>query len=173
MSLTAKDVAEIMRLLEESSFDELSLESGDLKLRLRRGAAGGFEAADEAAAPSTASRSPSPSGRGSSSAGSSPAGGSPRAAGDGAQSATPSDPSLADVPSPLLGVFYRAPKPGEPPFVEVGAKVEEDTVVGIIEVMKLMNSVRAGVKGEVVEIIGQNGVLVEYGETLVRVRRDG
>jgi acetyl-CoA carboxylase biotin carboxyl carrier protein len=82
----------------------------------------------------------------------------------------PSEPGLADVPCPFLGIFYRASKPGEPPFVEVGSKVEEDTVIGIIEVMKLMNSVRAGVKGEVVEILGENGALVEYGEILLRVR---
>ena len=74
------------------------------------------------------------------------------------------------MPSPLLGIFYRAPKPGEAAFIEVGAQVEEDTVIGIIEVMKLMNSVRAGVKGEVVEILAANAGLVEYGETLVRVR---
>jgi biotin carboxyl carrier protein len=70
----------------------------------------------------------------------------------------------------LLGVFYRAPKPGEPPFVEVGDTVGPDTVIAIIEVMKLMNSVRAGVAGEVVEVLAQNGALVEYGEPLIRVR---
>jgi acetyl-CoA carboxylase biotin carboxyl carrier protein len=75
------------------------------------------------------------------------------------------------VVSPLLGVFYRAPKPGEPPFVNLGDAVEEDTVVGIIEVMKLMNTVRAGVRGEVIAIPAQNGELVEYGETLMRVRQ--
>ena len=82
----------------------------------------------------------------------------------------PSEPGLAEVASPLLGIFYRAPKPGEPPFVEVGSKVEEDTVIGIIEVMKLMNSVRAGVKGEVVEILAENAALVEYDEILLRLR---
>ena len=97
-----------------------------------------------------------------------------RATGEVARSAgggAPSDPTLADVPSPLLGVFYRAPRPGDAPFVEVGATVEEDTVIAIIEVMKLMNSVRAGVAGVVAEIPAQNGALVEYGETLIRVRR--
>ena len=71
----------------------------------------------------------------------------------------------------MLGVFYRAPKPGEPPFVEVGAKVEEDTIIGIIEVMKLMNTVRAGVRGEVAEILAENGALVEFDQTLLRVRK--
>jgi acetyl-CoA carboxylase biotin carboxyl carrier protein len=80
---------------------------------------------------------------------------------------------LIDVPSPLLGTFYHAPKPGEAPFVGVGAKVEETTIIGIIEVMKLMNSVRAGVTGEVVEILAENGAFVEYGETLLRVRPNG
>jgi acetyl-CoA carboxylase biotin carboxyl carrier protein len=90
-----------------------------------------------------------------------------------ASSAPPvaADPGLHAVAAPLLGTFYRAPKPGAPPFVEVGSRVEEDTIVGIIEVMKLMNTVRAGVRGEVVEILGRDGMLVEYGETLLRVAK--
>jgi acetyl-CoA carboxylase biotin carboxyl carrier protein len=83
------------------------------------------------------------------------------------------DPNVKDVPAPLLGTFYRQPKPGAPPFVEVGASVEEDTVVAIIEVMKLMNTVRAGVRGTVTEILARDGTLVEYGETLLRVRKAG
>ena len=167
MSLTAKDVAEIIRLLEASSFDELELESGDIKLSLRRGEAG------VASAPSTASRSPSPVARGRSEAPAPPhhpSAGEGDHAKRGGGGAPSSDPNAIDVPSPLLGIFYRAPKPGEAAFIEVGAQVEEDTVIGIIEVMKLMNSVRSGVKGEVVEILAANAGLVEYGETLVRVR---
>jgi acetyl-CoA carboxylase biotin carboxyl carrier protein len=170
MSLTAKDVAEIIRLLEESSFDELELESGDLKLSLRRGESG------VAAAPSTtrsaAGGPPSPKVEDPGSApsrGPSPSGGSTREAGEGG----PSEDGATNVPSPLLGIFYRAPKPGEAAFIEVGAQVEEDTVIGIIEVMKLMNSVRAGVKGEVTRILAANAALVEYGETLIRVRPAG
>ena len=170
MSLTAKDVAEIIRLLEQSSFDELELESGDLKLSLRRGEGG------VAAAPSTASRSPSPVARGRSEA-AAPAPHPLAGEGDHAQrgggGATPADPNAVNVPSPLLGIFYRAPKPGEPAFIEVGADVEEDTVIGIIEVMKLMNSVRAGVRGVITEIPAANSALVEYGETLIRVRPAG
>ena len=73
----------------------------------------------------------------------------------------------------MLGTFYRSPKPGEPPFVVPGSEVEEGTVVGIIEVMKLMNSVRAGVRGTVIEIPIVDGALVEYGETLLRIRKAG
>jgi len=151
VTLTAKDVAEIMRLLEESSFDTLSLEMGGVKLNLQRGSAAPVR---QASAPATAAPVPQAT-----------------APPPPAQKARPpSEAGLAEVASPLLGIFYRAPKPGEPPFVEVGAKVEEDTVVGIIEVMKLMNTVRAGVKGQVAEIIAENAALVEYGEVLMRVR---
>jgi len=79
------------------------------------------------------------------------------------------DPALVAVRAPLLGTFYRAPKPGAPPFVDVGASVEPDTIVGIIEVMKLMNTVRAGTSGVVREIRARDGTLVEYGETLLSI----
>ena len=148
MSLTAKDVAEIMRLLEESTFDSLSLEIDGMKLNLQRSSPVRQAVAYAAVLPSSAPASPLHTKR----------------------SKPPSEPGLREVPSPLLGVFYRAPKPGEPPFIEVGSKVEADTVIGIIEVMKLMNSVRAGVKGEVVEVLAENGAAVEYGEILLRVR---
>ena len=71
----------------------------------------------------------------------------------------------------MLGTFYRSPKPGAPPFVAVGSAVEEDTIVGIIEVMKLMNTVRAQVRGTVAEFLAADGALVEYGEVLLRVSK--
>jgi acetyl-CoA carboxylase biotin carboxyl carrier protein len=74
------------------------------------------------------------------------------------------------IPSPMLGTFYRAESPGEAPFVDVGAEVGPDTTVCIIEVMKMMNSVPAGVTGTVVEVSARNGELVEYGAPLFRVR---
>ena len=73
------------------------------------------------------------------------------------------------IEAPMLGTFYRAPAPGEPPFVEVGSTVEPDTIVGIIEVMKMMNSVHAGVAGTIAEICVANGEAVEYGTPLFRV----
>jgi acetyl-CoA carboxylase biotin carboxyl carrier protein len=154
VTLTAKDVAEIMRLLEESSFDSLSLEIDGVKLNVQRGSAA---PARQPTSPATAPQAPVEP--------------QPQATRHSQRKAeAPPEPGLAEVASPLLGIFYRAPKPGEPPFVEVGSKVTEETVVGIIEVMKLMNSVPAGAKGEVVEILAANGTLVEYGEVLLRVR---
>ena len=153
MTLTAKDVAEIMRLIEESSFESLSLEIDGVKLSLRRNSA-----------PTAPPNADSPN-RTAPDAGSLVSRPMPKA-----KIKPPSEPGLIEVTSPLLGIFYRAPRPGDPPFVEVGSKLEEDTVIGIIEVMKLMNSVRAGVKGEVVEILAINGAPIEYGEILLRVR---
>jgi acetyl-CoA carboxylase biotin carboxyl carrier protein len=87
-----------------------------------------------------------------------PTAGSPAAAGDG-----------EPVRAPIAGVFYRAPNPDADPFVELGQPVSADDVIGIVEVMKLMNTVRAGVAGTVVEICVENADLVEYEQVLVRI----
>jgi acetyl-CoA carboxylase biotin carboxyl carrier protein len=153
VTLTAKEVAEITRLLEESDFDELYLELDGLKLSLRRSGSAGL--AGKIA--SSAER--------------------PRADAAGAQPTAPFTAPRADaarehiVTAPLLGTFYRAPRPGAPPFVEIGSEVEPDTVIGILEVMKLMNTVRAGAHGRVAQILAGDGALVEYGEALLRVTR--
>jgi acetyl-CoA carboxylase biotin carboxyl carrier protein len=84
--------------------------------------------------------------------------------------ATPVHDGVAIV-APMLGTFYRAPAPGDPPFVEVGTRVEPDTIVGIIEVMKMMNSVAAGVAGVIAEIHVANAQPVEYGDALFRVEQ--
>ena len=75
------------------------------------------------------------------------------------------------IASPMLGIVYRAHAPGAAPFVDVGSSVEPDTVVCIIEVMKMMNSVQAGVSGTIVEVCVENGQLVEYGAPLYRVEQ--
>ena len=160
MPLTAQDVAEITRLLEESEFEELRIEHEGFKLTLKRGAAVRREGPDIATAPAA---SPAPG----SAAGSAPPGGEPR----GEPPASPTDRSVLSVTAPLVGIFYRAPKPGAPRYIEVGSQVEEDTIIGIIEVMKLMNTVRAEVRGTVVEILVQDGGVVEYGQVLVRIAR--
>jgi acetyl-CoA carboxylase biotin carboxyl carrier protein len=151
MTLTAADVAEILRLVENSPFDELSLELDGLKLNFKRGAdgAGLTERSAGAAQPAPVVMPP-------------PA--------EPPATALAADQKLFDVRSPMLGTFYRAPKPGEPPYVTVGASVEADTIVCIIEVMKMMNTVRAQVRGTVAEIPAADGALVEYGEILLRVR---
>ena len=80
------------------------------------------------------------------------------------------DDGLVNVTAPMVGTFYRAPAPGEPPFVEVGTAVEEGTQVCILEVMKLLSSVVAGARGTVTEICRENGEAVQYGDVLFRIR---
>jgi acetyl-CoA carboxylase biotin carboxyl carrier protein len=88
------------------------------------------------------------------------------------QTPDPSSNGLA-INAPMLGTFYRAEAPGAAPFVDVGAKVGPDTVVCLIEVMKMMNSIPAGVSGTIAEVVARNGELVEYGAPLFRVEPDG
>jgi acetyl-CoA carboxylase biotin carboxyl carrier protein len=163
VTLTAADVAEIMRLVEQSKFDELSLEMDGVKLTLRRvGAAGGF-------VESMTAQSGPPDGA----ATAGPRSDSQLAQGAARdEGANPADASLKDITSPMLGTFYRAPKPGSAPFVEIGSAVDEDSVIAIIEVMKLMNTVRAGVKGVITQILPADETLVEFGEVLMRARKD-
>ncbi|MFC3102135.1 acetyl-CoA carboxylase biotin carboxyl carrier protein [Altererythrobacter lauratis] len=157
--LTGKDIAEIAKLLDESQFSALDLTMGEFRLRIRRdGGGAGWDSADDeptAPAPRPAPRAaPNPA----------PAAPAPAAPADGPAAGE------VDVPAPLLGNFYAAPRPGEPPFVQVGDTVGPDTTIGIIEVMKLMNPIRAGVAGTVTALLAENGKAVEKGQALIRVK---
>lgn len=157
MSLTKKDIDLIQALLDNSQFDRLNLELDGVKVDVARAGA--------RARPATGAGISGGSGSGVMTA-PAPAGSEPGEA----RARQSTEEGLLEIKSPLLGVFYRAPKPGEPPFVEVGDRVEPDSAIGIVEVMKLMNSARAGVRGTVVEILAANGEMVEHGETLMLVR---
>jgi acetyl-CoA carboxylase biotin carboxyl carrier protein len=82
----------------------------------------------------------------------------------------PTEAGLLEVTAPMVGTFYCALAPGEPPLVEIGSAVDDETVVCIIEVMKLMSSIGAGVRGTIVEICVVNATPVQYGDVLFRVR---
>jgi acetyl-CoA carboxylase biotin carboxyl carrier protein len=151
-----------MRLVELSSFDHLSLEMDGVKLSLSRAGARPPSGAARVAAANEVSADAR-------SADASDA----RAQGAVAQGVhAPADPNSREITAPMLGTFYRSPKPGAPPFVEVGSVVAEDTIIAIIEVMKLMNTVRAGVKGVITDIVPADETLVEFGSVLMRARRD-
>lgn len=163
MDLSYDDVQSILKIIDASTLEELHLEIGDFKLivRKRAGRAEGAPPAGAGSHDGRAELSTLAAARGDEAAPAPPRGhgvpASPRARRDGA----------VEVRAPMVGTFYRAPAPGAPPFVEVGAKVEPDDVVCIIEVMKLMNSIRAGRRGQVVEILAENAQLVEYGQALI------
>jgi biotin carboxyl carrier protein len=93
---------------------------------------------------------------------------------DGAAAGAPdaaaaAEPAGGTIDAPMMGTFYRAPAPGEPPFVDVGDEVQPDTVVGLIEVMKMMNSIEAGVSGTIEVVCAENAEIVEAGAPLFRV----
>jgi acetyl-CoA carboxylase biotin carboxyl carrier protein len=145
--LTPEDVKEILRLVDESGLEELELETPRFTVRFRRGT-------DPARDDVSRIRDP---------------GLGPRDA-DRDPASNAEDGRLVEVTAPMVGTFYRALAPGEPPFVEVGSPVDEETTVCIIEVMKLMSSVAAGVRGTIVEVCIDNATAVQYGDVLFRVR---
>ncbi len=162
MELSEDDVLHILKLIDESKFDYFQLEVGELKITVSKGdpipIAGTTQPAAISAAPSAA---PAPA-----------ATPKPAAQTAAAPSAKPAviPEGMLPITAPLLGTFYVAPEPGAPPFVKVGQQITEDTTVGLIEVMKVFNSVRAVVKGTIVEVVAQNGQFVEFGQTLFIVK---
>ena len=149
MPLTDDDVREILRLIDESDVEELQVETERFSLYVRRG--------DGEHAPASAEPEP-------------PATAASKTATRVHDAVAPG--GLHTVASPMLGTFYRAQAPGADPFVDVGTRVEPDTIVCLIEVMKMMNSVPAGVVGTIVEVCAENAQLVEDGEPLFQVRPD-
>jgi len=148
-NLTYEDLVQIVELIRTTSqFSEFRLKVGDIEVSLRR--------ANGTARPAVPSQ-------GSTDAGPATPSSPPR------KSDVSVSENLRAVRSPMVGTFYRSPMPGEPPFVEIGQAVEPDTVLCIIEVMKLMNSIEAGVRGTVREIFVANATAVDAGEVLMAI----
>ena len=184
--LTNDDVADILALLDSLPYDELDLETPRFRLTLRRTADGWTQSAQVLSAPDPlaapeplaghevrGTQPPSNGGRGTQppAAGGGGGDGSEDGGGDGGAG---DDTGLVVVVvrAPLPGTFYRAPRPGAAPFVEVGGRVGADTVIGIVETMKLMNSVPAGVAGVVAEFCVANAEFAAQGAALLRIRAD-
>src|SRR3954471_12248940 len=155
MGLSDEDVREILRIIDESQLDELRIDMPDFQLYVRRGGA----------PPATPPPMPPPT---PAEVAARPAPEAPPPAGTAPPDGAHAD-GAATIAAPMLGTFYRAGAPGETPFVDVGSRVDADTVVCLIEVMKMMNAVKAGVTGTVVDVCAENAQLVEYGAPLFRV----
>jgi len=152
MDLTPDDVRDVLRVLDSSGLAELHLETADLTITLRREGGTGWTAEQQVLRAPVLEDGSGHFGRS----------GEPEdEAGDGRSGHFRLPDGLVAVHPPLLGTFYRAPKPGSPPFVDVGDPVAEDTVVGIVETMKMMTPVHAGVAGTVVEFRTGNGEFAE------------
>jgi len=162
MELSEDDVLHILKLIDESKFDYFQLEVGELKITVSKGEP--IPLAGSAPQPAAVIPAPAPAAK-------------PAVMPAPAAAATAPAAKSAAIPegmlpitAPLLGTFYVAPEPGAPPFVKVGQQITEDTTVGLIEVMKVFNSVRATVNGTIVEVVAQNGQFVEFGQTLFIVK---
>jgi acetyl-CoA carboxylase biotin carboxyl carrier protein len=147
-----KDIKAIIDLMKKNSITEFELERQDSKIRLKRGLNGGTppvqydEPAIVNAAPVT-STAPAI-----------------------ANVALPATSGEIDIKSPMIGTFYRAPSPEAGNYAEVGTEVNPDTVVCIIEAMKVMNEIKSEVKGIVTQVLVENGKPVEFGQPLFKVR---
>lgn len=156
-----KDIKAIIDLMKKNSVSEFEMERQDFKIRLKRGASsgGGMIAHDDAvvtyAPPLTALP---PTGNP-----------TPAAPSTAPAPAIPAEPS-AEIKSPMIGTFYRAPSPESAPYIEVGAEVGPDTVVCIIEAMKVMNEIKAETRGVITQILVENAKPVEFGQALFKLR---
>jgi acetyl-CoA carboxylase biotin carboxyl carrier protein len=150
-TIDLKQVKDLIELMKENDLVEVEIEAGDSKIHLKRPGADmkmmsyqpmmSMPAAPAAAAPAAA-----------------------------APSAPAADESLLTIKSPIVGTFYQAPSPDSEPYVKVGSKVDPDTVVCIVEAMKVMNEIKAETGGTVVEVCCKDGLAVEFGQVLFKVR---
>jgi acetyl-CoA carboxylase biotin carboxyl carrier protein len=152
-----KDIKAIIDLMRKNALSEFELERQDFKIKLKRGVMGPVPSVEE----TTTSPYPMPL----------PATGTPGLSAPVTNS-TPAvaAPTLLEIKSPMIGTFYRAPSPDAADYVEVGTEVTPETVVCLIEAMKVMNEIKAEVKGVVTHILVENAKPVEFGQPLFRIR---
>jgi acetyl-CoA carboxylase biotin carboxyl carrier protein len=149
-----KDIKAIIDLMRKNSVSEFELEKQDFKIRLKRGSNGGTSSANLDELPvayvqpqvAIANTNISP------------------------QPVATSAGNELEIKSPMIGTFYRAPSPESAPYIEVGAEVNPDTVVCIIEAMKVMNEIKAEAKGVITQVMLENAKPVEFGQPLFKIR---
>ena len=160
------ELRELIDLVREHEFTEFELSRDDFRVRFRRGP----EAPETGAPIPTPAPAPAPLPVGSSTE-TRAAAAVPQHPGARAETEASEDQDLYIISSPIVGTFYRSPSPNAESFVKIGATVEADTVVCIIEAMKLMNEIQAETSGEVVKIYVENGQPVEYGQPLFGIKK--
>jgi acetyl-CoA carboxylase biotin carboxyl carrier protein len=159
-----KKMKEIIEIMKENELLEVEIKHGDTKIFLKRchphSPAGGVLSAVPAIRPETVTSQPAHTG-----------GAETLIQTYASQSAEPAD-DLVEIKSPIVGTFYATPSPDSEHYVEVGSKVNEQTVVCIIEAMKVMNEIKAETSGTIAEVLVSNGQAVEYGQVLFKVKPD-
>jgi acetyl-CoA carboxylase biotin carboxyl carrier protein len=157
MELELEQIKAIIAMMKDNDLSEFSMEQDGLKIRIKRGPEGFQQTVTlPPAAPPQLAAAPVPTQ-------------APAAAPAALASAAPAT-DVKHIASPMVGTFYRSPSPDAPPYVEVGQEVDAETVVCIIEAMKVMNEIKAEVKGVVTEIVAENAKPVEFGQKLFAVR---
>jgi acetyl-CoA carboxylase biotin carboxyl carrier protein len=144
--LELKDIKAIIDLMQKNDLSVFEIEKDGFRLKLQKGASG----QPVTSAPAGATPSPEKA--------------------EGSATLPAETTPLQDIISPMVGTFYRAGSPDAPSFVDVGTAVTEDTVVGIIEAMKVMNEIKAETSGVIAEVVAENGKPVQFGQVLFRVR---
>jgi acetyl-CoA carboxylase biotin carboxyl carrier protein len=165
--LDLKQIKQIIDLMKRSELTEFAVEEEGFKLKICRGHNGlpvitssaGLSVAPFPVAPEAAAALSAASAATATPAFASPAGGDKQ------------EPGITYIKAPMVGTFYRAPSPESPPFVEINAMVAENSVVCIIEAMKIMNEIQAEAKGTVLETLVENGQPVEYGQRLFKIKQ--
>ena len=150
-----KDIKAIIDLMKKNSISEFEMEKQDFKIRLKRGLNGGTPVSpSDELAPAVAVAVP------------------PQASVPAPLATVPPPPATGEIEikSPMIGTFYRSPSPEAASYVEMGADVNPETVVCIIEAMKVMNEIKAEVKGVITQVLVENAKPVEFGQPLFKVR---
>jgi len=163
--LELKDIKAIIDLMKKNDLSVFEMEKDGFKLKLQKGA--GEQTVFAAPAPTQAptAMTAAPGSGGADGAASGATSATNAAAGESAKGG-----SLKDIVSPMVGTFFRAGSPESPPFVEIGKAVSDESVVCIIEAMKVMNEIKAETSGVIAEIVAENGKPVQFGQVLFRVR---
>ena len=157
-----KQIKQIIELMKRSELTEFAVEEEGFKLKIRRGANGLpiVSTGRSSNPPFPASDSSPPQAQATAAGANDPAASTPR-----------DEVGVTYVKSPMVGTFYRAASPESKPFMDVGGKVVENTVICIIEAMKIMNEIQAEAKGTVLEVLVENGQPVEYGQRLFKLKQ--
>lgn len=156
--LDLERLRELIAMMEKHDLSEVDLQNGEQRCRLRRGP----QNVSVVSAPQGYMAAPMPTAA-------APAAAAPAATSSAAPAASANDGALV-IKSPTVGTFYAAPSPDDPAFVKVGSVVKADTVVCLIEAMKVYNQITADVAGTVVEVLVNSGDAVEFGQPLFRVK---
>ncbi|MFF2175508.1 acetyl-CoA carboxylase biotin carboxyl carrier protein [Lysinibacillus sp. NPDC058147] len=162
-----QEIREIIKLVDSSSIDEFVYEVDGAKVKLKKNGVVVTETVapkKEVVAPVVQQSEPV--------APATPAPAKVEEAPAASTSTTNNDPSLHKIVSPMVGTFYQSPNPDSPAYVKVGDKVGNETIVCIVEAMKLFNEIEAEVQGEIVEVLVKDGELVEYGQPLFLVKAE-